>query len=215
MSRLRKLCAALTPVIVMIGGCLVFDGRVANKSGEAGVDASTSEGGRGNVDGASDRAAKADGQAEDVAQVDGNTGHKDGSTNGVICNVDAASGPVVYCAGGKSAKCCAHLDIEMGSVWTYPPAQCLADCMEAGAGGFYDYECDEDSQCSGGMICCGLDEGSGTPPPLTTSTCMNATTCHNQGGIELCQLPSKRCAAGTSCQRADPAYLPPGYYYCK
>ena len=213
----RRLMIAFGPLtVVAVGACLVFDG-LKPTAGEGGAGDESAAG-----DAAEDRTARHDGQAPDAAPGDGQGGDAalgDGATaedapgsdtsmppgdggisNGVVCGSQ-------LCGGGPTHKCCAHGGGKTNLPWGYPSMRCADDCSEAGHGGYYGYECDDDQDCPPTKVCCAHGD---SPPPFGQSLCKS--TCSSPD-MELCQ-PGRGCKKG-ACELADAKYLPPGYYWCQ
>jgi len=224
MVRGRRLWSLGALLVGALPACLVFDGRVAIQSDEAGVgdssapkpDQHAGEAGRqvdsggGPVDSGGD-AGRRDATTSGTGTGTG-TGRGTGSGTGTGGGSGSGSGiPCgnMTCAGGPNEKCCAKL-IGTGTGWSYYPS-CTDSCMDAG--GYYNYECDDDDECPSGQTCCGFRQ-MGSAPPLTSVKCQ--TTCPTTGEvdpIQVCRLGSSRgCRTGTC--KVVPGDLPPGYREC-
>jgi hypothetical protein len=206
MVSLRRLTASLGALVVVMAAaaCLVFDGRVATDLSEGGdappvSDAADAPRGDGPADGSD--ATASDGRASDALASDGGTPGRDGGR--VICGART-------CAGGSDDKCCAKWD---KTEWVYSSGYCHSSCMQAG--GYYDYECDDNSECDAGQVCCAFREDpDSSNNALTTSMCESKSAC-TAPGVELCSHGGK-CMQGGSCVEDNGGdYLPPKYWYCK
>jgi hypothetical protein len=194
MLRFRRVPATLGVLgVVAAAACLVFDGRVATDSGEAGP---------------SDGSGKPDGAEVDVQAMDA-PGAPEVAARGVVCSADAG----VSCPGGASQKCCAKGGGPDATPWTYPttPDRCSKDCYALG--GFGGYACDDDTDCPHGAVCCGFRSAGSPPqpkkpPPFNMSACVTACA---PPGRELCQPAAK---PSCTCVPADPEYLPPHFHVC-
>jgi hypothetical protein len=211
---------------VAVGACLVFDGLKATESDAGGAsDASDST----HTTDATDAADAADAtdlaEATDVAdagrtpdgtvdtaQGDGSEPDSGGGSNDLVCG---PSGKPTCPAG---LKCCAHGG-GAPMTWTFPKNPCNTDCQTAGDGGYYGFECDEDSDCEGGKLCCAFRDDTGKGPPFTASKCQ--PRCPPSGGYEagkeLCQPVDDggHCTKGRSCGGSSRAYVPPGFEWCQ
>jgi hypothetical protein len=198
MRSLRRLLASIGAVaVIAVGACLVFDGKVAIVSSDAGP-----------------------GDASVVRSVDSHTDGtgSDAGTDSTAPTTDAGNGPGVtcgnsLCAGGTFEKCCAKPYGDGG--WKIASPACSMDCSRVMPGGFDGYQCDSDDSCTAGQVCCALRALGTGPGPYTSSMC--TTGCPPDSGslgLELCQLDAPHCTTGT-CVEGDRAYLPPSFNVCK
>jgi hypothetical protein len=201
MLKLRRLPALLGALVVVgVGACLVFDGRQAMETREAGAEDAASDSTRADVETVSDTGASDQGTSEAEARRDG----------GVICNVGGLGG-TMYCGGLYGAKCCAKS--VKGGPWKYPNSACDVDCTTAAGSltGYYAYGCDDDDDCIPPKLCCAYRMKATFP--FSESSCEDSCSAP-PSGVELCQ-PGHPCKGSGACHDASLADLPPGYQDCQ
>jgi hypothetical protein len=201
MKRGRPLALSLGGVLVVtVAACLVFDGRQAMETHEAGAEDAASDSTLEDVQAVGDAGASDHGTSE-------TEGGRDG---GVLCNVGGVGG-TMYCEGGQGPSCCAKS--VKGGPWMYPNAACDLDCTSAPGSltGYYQYRCDDDDDCVPPKLCCA--HRIKATLPFSGSAC--ASTCSSPPlGQELCQ-PGHPCRGTGACHDASLADLPPGYQDCQ
>jgi hypothetical protein len=121
----------------------------------------------------------------------------DSGVVGVACEPGKAA-----CLGGPAASCCAKLT---EAAWSY---MCCS-----GLTGYFQYECDDSSDCDAGQICCATAPKTEGVPAYPFSSCRASCPA---GGVTLCQPSRAGCGPGNVCSdAATPYQLPPAYLHCK
>jgi hypothetical protein len=182
----RRLRVSLgTLGIVALGACLVFDGRTATEPNDGGRE-----------DGAQSEGRATDAAADQQAMESGT----EGGGSRLPC------GPGTMCAGGPGGSCCALTDKSSGG-WTW--AGC---CDAATIDRNFQYECDDDTDCDAGLVCC-------ASPPVRLARAYPQSRCREAPCLpkdaHLCQPSLSDCGAGSACVDSGAEYnLPPGYGHC-